>query len=212
MSISDIYDIITYFCSHITKPFHLNDCMERPHSTVRRCYCCRQKHAQSTKRLVYIPSDVQTRSTSSISRRTNSPYHTSMTSRDVSDPRQPTVINEYNIRYDKRWTNNVPEFKYNVPSNYTTTFPRGRTTRLQSPPTASQTLPEHHVTKCFQESVVDVGDQVVVEKLFYAAPHISDNQSEIEEKCRRWIETLPSRFSGMNTVISLPALSPGYRQ
>ena len=190
--------------------------MEVPRSNYRRCYCCTHKLSQSAKRLTYTPSDGQGRSTSAVSRRSNTFCYTNTTNRDSQDYHQTTSsVNMYNkIRYDKRWNNNVPEFRYNVPSNYSSTFPLGDATRATYIPVTSKSAPslgQHsHTHASVANSVVDV-DSRLVEKQFYAAPRITDNQDEIEEKCRRWVETLPERFSGLNTVISLPALTPEYR-
>jgi len=37
-----------------------------------------------------------------------------------------------------------------------------------------------------------------------------ESLDETDERCLRWVKTLPKRFSGMSSVLSVPEISPGY--
>ena len=176
----------------------------------RRCYCCSYKLLQNTKPLSFTPSDGQTRSTSSISRRSTSIINTHCPRHDTVNYTHSSSQPLYSkIRYNKVWRNSIPEYRYNPPTNYRHDFPTENVTSYTM--MTSQTTPAEMSHKVVPAGVVNK-PHLSMEKQFYAPPHISDNHNENEEKCRNWIETLPDRFSGLNTVISLPALSPEYRQ
>ena len=174
---------------------------DHPQLSVRRCSSQRTSRTSRTNKLIsYSSSDTQTHS--SVSRITTSSNHTPLkdlekipTLKDLEKiPTLPLQTDPQTSRDQPlKWAESVHDIKWKVREKYKASkYPK--TVRLSYTPIATNGSIYQRDRSCsLQDGKVDLAD---------------DDENEIHERCRRWVQSLPTKFSGLNTVtvLTLPAL------